>query len=62
MSEHIANPEALAIGYVQADTRRFHIRRIVWGWAIARAEKRDGEVIRRVSIVGREPTRRKKHG
>lgn len=30
---------------------RFYIRRIVWGRLLAREEKREGEVIRRVLIL-----------
>lgn len=33
---------------------RWHVRRIVWGILMARAEKRPGEVIKRAAILLRE--------
>jgi len=33
---------------------RWHVRRIVWGILMARAEKRPGEVIRRAAILLKE--------
>jgi hypothetical protein len=33
---------------------RWHVRRIVWGILMARAEKRPGEVIRRAAILLRD--------
>lgn len=34
--------------------RRWHVRRIVWGREMARAEKRDGETIKRAAILLKE--------
>jgi hypothetical protein len=34
---------------------RIYIRRVVWGRLLARAEKRDGETIKPVTIYIREP-------
>jgi hypothetical protein len=31
--------------------KRWHVRRIVWGRELARAEKREGETIRRAAIL-----------
>jgi hypothetical protein len=48
-----ANSRAYAIGFL---TRKgFHVRRIVWGRALARAEKRRGEQIRRAMILVEQP-------
>jgi hypothetical protein len=51
------NYEAWAIGSyrIRTDGRvgRFHVRRVVWGRLLARAEKRPGEVIRRAFILVR---------
>jgi hypothetical protein len=33
---------------------RWHVRRIVWGMTMARAEKRPGETIRRAAILLRD--------
>jgi len=44
-----ANPRAYALGRPQRNG--FHIRKIVWGRLMARAEKRDGEHIRRVIVL-----------
>jgi hypothetical protein len=33
---------------------RWHVRRVVWGILMARAEKREGETIRRASILLRD--------
>jgi hypothetical protein len=33
---------------------RWHVRRVVWGILMARAEKREGELIRRASIILRD--------
>lgn len=48
-ARHAANSGAWAIGWI--DRGRFRVRRIVWGRALARAEKRDGERIRRATII-----------
>lgn len=52
------NYQAWAIGTyeVRRDGRvgRFHVRRIVWGRLMARAEKRPGEAIRRAYILVRQ--------
>lgn len=52
---HITNPRAWAIGTVSpfrmGRGTRFRIRRIVWGRLMARSEKRDGEVIRKIRIT-----------
>jgi hypothetical protein len=34
--------------------KRWHVRRIVWGREMARAEKRDGETIKRAAILLRD--------
>lgn len=34
--------------------KRWRVRRIVWGRVLARAEKRDGETIRRAAILLRD--------
>lgn len=44
-----ANGMAWAIG--QQRPMGFHIRRIVWGTAMARAERREGEEIRPATII-----------
>jgi hypothetical protein len=44
------NFEAWAIGTV-TPSKRFHVRRVVWGKLMARAEKRPGEQIRRAYIL-----------
>lgn len=48
-----ANPDAWGIGEVRHG--RFFVRRIVWGVVMARAERRDGETIRRVILMVRSP-------
>jgi len=48
------NAKAWAIGRLTKNGR-FHVRRIVWGRLLARAEKRDGEIIRAVRILVRSP-------
>lgn len=48
-ARHAVNHAAWAIG--KQGTIRFHVRRIVWGHILAREEKRDGEQIRRVTII-----------
>jgi hypothetical protein len=49
------NFQAWAIGSyeIRQDGKigRFHVRRIVWGRLMARAEKRPGEMIRRAFIL-----------
>lgn len=44
------NSEAWAIGDVTA-SGQFRIRRIVWGLTLARAERRDGEEIRKALVL-----------
>ena len=46
--KHASNSRAYAIG----EQRRngFHIRRIVWGWLMAKSEKRTGESIKRAIV------------
>jgi hypothetical protein len=48
--ERAHNESAWAIGRV---TRPgwFHIRRVVWGGLLARAERREGETLRRVTVL-----------
>jgi hypothetical protein len=46
---HASNAKAYALG--QQRRNGFHVRRIVWGRLLARAEKRDGEEIRRAAIM-----------
>jgi len=48
------NAKAWAIGRLTKNGR-FHVRRIVWGRLLARAEKRDGEIIRAARILVRSP-------
>jgi hypothetical protein len=43
------NWRAYAIGHVKGI--RFHVRKVVWGRLMARAEKRDGEEIRRCAVM-----------
>lgn len=52
-TRHAQNAKAWAIGF--HDRRGFHVRRIVWGRILARAEKRDGEKIRRATILITKP-------
>jgi hypothetical protein len=51
MEEYVTpqNGECWAIGTVLANGR-FHVRRIVWGQLMAKAEKRAGEKIRKAAI------------
>lgn len=44
------NSDAWAIGDVTA-SGQFRIRRIVWGMTLARAERRDGEEIRKALVL-----------
>jgi hypothetical protein len=44
-----ANSRAYAIGFQMQNG--FHVRRVVWGRVLARAEKRKGEKIRRAMIL-----------
>jgi len=44
------NFKAWALGTYDAGNR-FNVRRVVWGRLMARAEKRDGEKIRRCEIL-----------
>lgn len=46
---HAANSRAWAIGW--NDRNGFRVRRIVWGRVAARAEKREGERIRKATIL-----------
>jgi hypothetical protein len=46
---HASNANAYALG--QQRRNGFHVRRVVWGRLMARAEKRDGEEIRRAAIM-----------
>jgi hypothetical protein len=52
------NWQAWALGSyeIRQDGRigRFHVRRIVWGRLLARAERRPGELIRRVYLLVRD--------
>ena len=51
-SQYSPQERAYAIGYdVSGNRGRFHIRRVVWGRLLARAEKREGEKIRRCSVL-----------
>ena len=59
----ITNPYAWAVGTLEAEkpkyrVRRFHVRRIFWGRLLAREEKREGEVIRKVFIQPAETVKR----
>jgi hypothetical protein len=47
-----ANRDAWAIGTPRRNG--FQVRRIVWGRALARIEKRDGEQIRRARLLVRQ--------
>jgi hypothetical protein len=47
--KHAANPRAFALGTQRRNG--FHVRRVVWGRAMARAEKRDTEEIRKATIL-----------
>lgn len=49
------NARAWAIGRVWRGS--FHVRRVVWGRLLARAERRQGEHIRRALIWIDEPTK-----
>lgn len=53
--EFAPNERAWALGtvrpYRSGKGARFHIRRVVWGRTMARSEKREGEVIRRVAVL-----------
>lgn len=44
------NFQAWALGY-KNKRGQFHVRRVVWGTALARVKKRDGEIIRRVHLI-----------
>ena len=46
------NAKAWAIGQ-RTKNGRFHVRRVVWGRLLARAEKRDGETIEAARILVR---------
>lgn len=50
------NAYALGTYEIRRDGRvgRFHVRRVVWGRLLARAEKRPGERIRRAVIMIKE--------
>ena len=50
-----ANAHAWAVGW--NDRQGFHVRRVVWGRAMARAEKREGETIRPALIYVRTMVR-----
>jgi hypothetical protein len=45
----ITNSSAYAIGQIRRGS--FHVRRVVWGRLLARAEKRSDEMIKRVTIA-----------
>lgn len=45
---HAANATAWALGHQQGNG--FHVRKVVWGLLMARAEKREGEEIRAAMI------------
>ena len=52
-TRHAANAKAWALGY--HSKTGFRCRRIVWGRALAREEKRPGENIRRATILITRP-------
>lgn len=52
-TRHAANAKAWALG--QHVRNGFRVRRVVWGRALAREEKRDGENIRRAIILITRP-------
>jgi hypothetical protein len=54
--KHAANSSAWAIGRQQRNG--FHVRRVVWGLLMARAEKRESEEIR-AAVIMVAPRRRK---
>lgn len=54
----ITNPKAWGVGRLWPNG--FHVRRIFWGRLLARKEKRDDEVIRRVAISLAAPARKRK--
>ncbi len=47
--KHAANAKAWAIGNQQSNG--FQVRKVVWGLLMARAERREGEQIRRAVIM-----------
>lgn len=49
MLKHAANSTAWAIGHLERNG--FHVRRVVWGKTMARAERRHGEEIRAATIM-----------
>jgi hypothetical protein len=53
-----ANAAAWALGAQKRNG--FHVRRVVWGMVMARAEKREGEEIRGVTILVKAKRKRKK--
>ena len=52
-TRHAVNSAAWALGY--HGRNGFHVRRVVWGRALAREEKREGENIRRATILITRP-------
>lgn len=46
----VAQPKAWAVGTMLGPTR-FSVRRVFWGRLLARAEKRPGEVVRRIYLT-----------
>lgn len=52
-TRHAANAKAWALG--QHMRHGFKVRRVVWGRALAREEKRPGENIRRATILITRP-------
>jgi hypothetical protein len=47
--KHAANPRAFALGTQRSNG--FHVRRVVWGRMMAKAEKHTGEEIRKATIL-----------
>lgn len=47
--KHAANPRAFALGTPRRNG--FHVRRVVWGRTMAKAERRPDEEIRKATIL-----------
>ena len=58
----IQNPNCWGVGYTNVVTGKFHVRRVVWGRLLARAEKRDGETIKRLCLMHTVLRRRRTEG
>lgn len=47
--KHAANARSYAIGVRKSNG--FYVRKVVWGWTLAKVERRQGELIRRAIIM-----------